>query len=160
LQPSAGEPAELGLYLTIQGHIPIVIDTYVRSGGDYGVTAKSFGGSSFALAELEGAQGRICENGAKNEPTTEGETAKHLSCRTSNEAPANAKPFFTDPTACAGSAPLTTLRVNSWQEPGFFAAIEGYGNGPSGPDAASHHPPTRGAPVASSFMSGCESLQF
>jgi hypothetical protein len=164
LQPSAGEPAEFGLFVIINGRTPVVIDTHVRSGGDYGVTATSFGGSSFDIAELLGAQVRFCENGAKNEPFVSeepgvGEVNK-LSCKTKKEAPPNAKPFLTDPTACAGPAPLTTLRVNSWTEPGSYAAMEGYFNGPPGPDAASHHPPTRGAPVASSFTSGCQSLKF
>jgi hypothetical protein len=161
LQPSAGEPAELGLYIVLNGRTPIVIDTRVRSGGNYGVTARSFAGSSIAVAELLGAQVRLCENGARVEQFSNGEeNANQFSCMTSAEAPANAKPFFTNATACAGPAPLTALRVNSWREPGFFAAMEGYGNGPSGPDAASHHPPTSGAPVASSFPSGCQSLQF
>jgi hypothetical protein len=159
LQPSAGEPAEFGLFVIINGRTPVTIDTHVRSGGDYGVTATAFGGSSFDIAELGGAAVRFCEYGAKNEPN-EAEQINHFSCKTKSEAPANVKPFFTDPTACAGPGPLTTLRVDSWREPGVFAAMEGYGNGPSGPDAASHHPPTRGAPVASSFASGCQSLQF
>ena len=38
-------------------------------------------------------------------------------CNKASEAPANAKPFLTNPTECSATAPAWNVRVNTWDEP-------------------------------------------
>jgi hypothetical protein len=112
-----GSPAQFG-FNVIQ--FPTYATARVRSGGDYGVTvslspisqATPFIGGSFTLWGVpaatahDGERGVVCFSG---------------SCFSSG-APSTAqpRPFLTNPMSCAAGPLKTTMRADSWQDPGDF----------------------------------------
>ncbi len=124
LEPSVGEPAKLGFYTAIG---PVILDTYVRTGGDYGVVvsvsnitqAVAFIGN---IVTLWGIPADPSHNSARNlqcllsvEKSTEPGEEPEASCPV-NEKP---QPFVIMPTSCAG--PLhTTVETDSWSDIGQF----------------------------------------
>jgi hypothetical protein len=124
LEPSMGEPARFG-FQTPFG--PVILDTSVRTGGDYGVVVTvpnitqgaAFIGNVVTLWGVPGdprhddVRGVSCLSEAK----AWGETPRGAepSCPI-GEKP---QPFVIMPSACEG--PLrTTVEPDSWQEPGRF----------------------------------------
>ncbi len=124
LVPSVGEPARFGFSAL---SVPVVLDTAVRTGGDYGVVV-SVNNISQVLGFLGGqltfwgvpadpshnnVRGWGClfktvQNGFEPEPCV---------------APVGPKliPFLTLPTSCSGAAGMrTTVEADSWSEPGVF----------------------------------------
>ncbi len=151
LEPNVGEPARFG-FQTPGG--PVILDTSVRSGGDYGVVVTvpnilavpllasqvTFWGVP-ADPRHDGARGLACL--ADTEPKTTGE-GEEPPCPVNEKA----QPFMIMPTACTG--PLhTTLEADSWSAPGMFSAPEEYTfqDGPGG----------IGEPYG---MDGCNHLSF
>ncbi len=122
LEPAVGEPARFG-FQTIVG--PVILDTSVRTGGDYGVVVTvpntvsiPFLGNQLTIwgvpadARHNASRGRECLDDIR--PKEIG--GEELSCPV-NEKP---QPFVIMPTACTG--PLqTTMEVDSWAAPGVFS---------------------------------------
>ena len=120
LVPAVGEPARFGFSL---GGIPVILDTAVRTGGDYGVVI-----SVNNITELKGFLGsRVTFWGVPADPSHNkvrgwaclfvgfgfGECAEPVHPRLI--------PFLTLPTSCSGPAGMrTTVEADSWSEPGVF----------------------------------------
>ena len=118
LEPAVGEPARFGILLPVT---PVVIDTSVRTGGDYGVTLSSTNISqtaAFLAFKLtfwgvpgdprhDDARGWGCLEASRNEKPV-------LPC-TAPEA-LHPPPFLSLPTSCTG--PLqTSVQADSWAQP-------------------------------------------
>jgi hypothetical protein len=142
LEPNKGEPARFGFLPTPE--TPVFIDTSIRTGSDYGVTAHvsnivqvaGFLNSDVTLWGVPGAaehrsvrgygcleqsfnlQGaRPCEPGEESQP----------------------KPFLRMPTTCAHQQLESTAEADSWTSPGVFVS------------AQDHSLPT---------LDGCDQLRF
>ncbi len=130
LEPDAGEPAKFAFDASIVG--PVVLDTSVRTGGDYGVVV-----SVPNITELTGFfDSEVTFWGVPADArhdTTRG-TCLDLPAVQSNTAPSGEvacpvagkpQPFLILPTSCAG--PLqTSLESDPWVEPGHFTSPKEY----------------------------------
>jgi hypothetical protein len=120
LVPASGEPARFGFL--VEG-VPVLLDTGVRTGSDYGVTVSSTDISQVSSV-IESSvtfwgtpaekihnisRGWTCVN---NYYFPESEDIPEESC----EGEASPKPFLTLPTSCAGSL-QSSVEVDSWNEP-------------------------------------------
>jgi len=114
MAPAPGFPAELGF--TVHGGIPFLLETKLRSDGDYGVTA----GDSAVGEKLLGAKTTLCDNGVGGVPGS-------FFCK----APApSSKPFLTNPTECA--AAKWGMYVNPWEEESDYVSSHTSTPAPSG----------------------------
>jgi hypothetical protein len=123
LEPAKGEPARFG-FPSLAG--PIILDTSVRTGGDYSVVV-SVSNISEAV-EFIGAQ--VTFWGVPADPRHD--TARGSECLAKHgfefaelHCPANERPqpFLDMPTSCTG--PLhTTVEGDLWANPGVFASKE------------------------------------
>jgi hypothetical protein len=123
LEPAVGEPARFG-FQTPYG--PVILDTSVRTGGDYGVvvTVPNIVDAPFMGDQLtfwgvpadprhDSARGRECLGSYVSEMSGGAE----VSC----PAGTSPQPFLIMPTSCLG--PLhTTVEADSWSTPGVFGA--------------------------------------
>lgn len=119
LEPAVGEPARFGILLLFT---PVIIDTSLRTGSDYGVTA-----STSNISEAGGfLKGEVTLWGTPGDPRhdkqrgwgcleeTRGETPI-LPCDSSGET--KPPPLMLMPTSCTG--PLqSSMQTDSWQDPG------------------------------------------
>ena len=124
LEPAVGEPARFGFFLF---NTPVILDTAVRTGGDYGVTVNvsNIGQTGeFISSEVtfwgvpgdprhDNSRGWACFNLSRSEhpkepcPPTE-----------ANHPP----PLLSLPTSCTG--PLqTTVEADSWMQAGTFLSL-------------------------------------
>jgi hypothetical protein len=129
LEPAVGEPARFGFYVVvIGGSVPVILDTSVRSGGDYGVTvsvnnivqAAGFVGSQVTFWGVPGDPRHDNLRGWSCLEESRGFEPKGGPCNPSqgNHPP----PFLSLPTSCTG--PLqSTLETDSWDQEGLFSAI-------------------------------------
>lgn len=121
--PPPGVPAEFAFKFSTTV-VPIIAS--VRTGGDYGITLHIDSASTQAVSLY------------KSSTTFWGVPAEY------NGGGGAPTPFLTLPTSCTG--PLTTtLRADSWQEPGHYATASFLTQNASGEPAG---------------MSGCENLEF
>jgi hypothetical protein len=154
LTPAPGEPAKFGFEVA---HTPVVLDTSVRTGEDYGVTVRVINAPE--TVEVLGSQVTLW--GVPGDPRHDNsrgwncigeghfvESAKPRPVCTHNEFP-NPQPFLLLPTACPN--PLATeVSGESW--PTRSGATSGI------PLRARNEPPwASGSPVS---MTGCEKLAF
>jgi len=141
LQPRAGEPALFGAHVSVAN---VLIDANVRTGGDYGVTATL----SNITTDVPFITSSLTFWGVPADPSHDPYRGGCLnSDGTSNgDCPSGEPltPFLRLPTSCAGP-PTTTLRVDSWQDPGDFKTAS----------FASHD--NNGTPVGTT---GCDKLDF
>ncbi len=124
LEPSVGEPAKFGFPTPVG---PVFLDTYLRSGGDYGVVVTvsnitqdlAFIGN---IVTLWGVPADSRHDSARNyecliavESSSEPGELPEASCPVTEKP----QPFLIMPTACTG--PLhTTIEADSWSEIGKF----------------------------------------
>jgi hypothetical protein len=132
LVPAQGEPARFGF--EVIGKIPIVIDTSVRTGRDYGVVASvrnatEVAGLLSSQVTLWGVPGDPRHDNARGWECVAGGAFKNQikkECPTSTELPR--EPFLTLPTSCPAnpaSEPLTSsMEADSWASPGSFLSAE------------------------------------
>ncbi|HEY1689927.1 MAG TPA: hypothetical protein VGF95_13825 [Solirubrobacteraceae bacterium] len=121
LTPTRGEPARFGFDAF---DVPVVLNTSVRSGEDYGVTV-SVDDITQAAAFLSsdvtfwGVPGDSRHDQARGWACLEG----LASCASLGDE--HPEPFLTLPTSCTG--PLqTTMVADSWAQPGSFLSPVGY----------------------------------
>jgi hypothetical protein len=128
LEPREGEPARFGFYVVI-ANSPVLIDTSVRTGSDYGVTVSvnnitqtaAFLSSEVTFWGVPGdprhdnQRGWGCLYEARN-------FTPHLPCIPSEET--HPKPFLSLPTSCA-TANATSVTGDSWSAPGNFFEFTG-----------------------------------
>jgi hypothetical protein len=132
LVPAQGEPARLGF--EVAGKIPVVIDTSVRSGGDYGVDATvkdatETGGILRSQLTLWGVPGDPRHNSSRGWECVEGgfyQSEINKSCPAASQEPD--EPFLTLPTSCApdpASEPVRfPMETDSWAQPGSYLGAE------------------------------------
>jgi hypothetical protein len=130
LEPSAGEPAKFG-FQTLVG--PVVLDTSVRTGGDYGVVVTvpditqgiGFIGNEVTFWGVpadqrhDNSRGEGCLGGEGEKQFVTG--GPELEC-SADEAP---QPFLIMPTSC-GAPWHTTIEADSWSQIGSFTEPFGY----------------------------------
>jgi hypothetical protein len=115
--PPDGLPAQFGV--KIFGLVPVFIDSQIRTGGDYGITA-SLSNISEVLP-LTGSSLTLW--GVPGDPAHNGER-QCIPTRLGRGCPGAtpALPLLTNPTSCPGVSQTATLRVDSWQAPGDFTS--------------------------------------
>jgi hypothetical protein len=128
LVPAVGEPARFGFSIV---HVPVILDTAVRTGGDYGVVV-----SVNNISQIEGFLGsQVTFWGVPADPSHDNvrgwgclfKTVLHGFEPEPCVAPVGPRliPFLTLPTSCSGPAGmLTTVEADSWSEPGVFTKRE------------------------------------
>lgn len=151
LEPSVGEPAKFGFQTAVG---PVILDTSIRTGGDYGVTVTvsnivniPFLGSQVTLW---GVPADPRHDGQRTAACIEDTGPKIFSEGNEFTCPANEQehPFLIMPTACDG--PLhSTVESDSWSSQGVFESGEyTFQTGPGG---------NGGEPFA---IDGCNHLSF
>jgi hypothetical protein len=120
--PLVGEPGRLGF--KVMG-VPVYVDNVVRSGGDYGISAKL--SETSVLAPTTGNTLTIW--GVPGDPSHDIYRGTGLFCYGpvtpadceggGHSAGASPRPFFTLPTSCVGPQ-LVKASADSWQEQGVF----------------------------------------
>jgi hypothetical protein len=130
LEPSVGEPAKFGFQTGVG---PVILDTSVRTGGDYGVVVTvptitqgvTFIGN---LVTFWGVPGDSRHDSARNTSClANSENAAAISggpepqCSTGEKT----QPFLIMPASC-GNPLYTTIEADSWSEPGKFTEPFGY----------------------------------
>ena len=130
LVPAQGEPARFGFEIA---KVPIIIDTSVRSGKDYGVVASvqnatQAAGILSSQVTLWGVPGDPRHNNSRGwECVAGGIFAGEIGkpCPASSEVPR--EPFLTLPTSCPAnpaSEPMTSLvETDSWAQPGSLLSV-------------------------------------
>ncbi|HEY5194001.1 MAG TPA: hypothetical protein VIJ39_09060 [Solirubrobacteraceae bacterium] len=135
LEPATGEPARFGFL--VYG-IPVILDTAVRTGGDYGVTV-----SVTNITQTAGfLESEVTFWGVPGDPRHNAQRGWKCLNRAGGCQPleeVHPPPFLSLPTSCTG--PLqTSVEADSWQEP--FTTQ------------------TLGNTLAMPAMDGCNRLQF
>jgi hypothetical protein len=144
LVPPPGVPAEFGF--NAEGLVTLISPT-VRTGGDYGLTADVRDASQALNVQAGtltfwGVPADPRHNSERHPPDQQCEESRSNGTECAAGVPQT--PFLTMPTSCTG--PLhTTIRADSWQEPGRFAT------------ATSETKETDGTPVG---LEGCNQLAF
>jgi hypothetical protein len=147
LEPRVGEPARFGFY-AVQANSPVFIDTAVRTGSDYGVTASVSNitqTAGFLSSEVTfwGVPGDSRHDGQRGwgclfEARGAAVEAPMEPC--SHPAQAHPKPFLSLPTSCQRGM-STSVQGDSWADPGSVFDFPG-------------------AFEPSSPLGGCNRLQF
>jgi hypothetical protein len=157
MAPPAGVPAELGFNAAGIGLI-MHVGGRIRTGGDYGLSADISGipdehpiyGVKLTLWGDPSAASHDQERGL----CADGE-AKHIfkqtHVRSSCPVERTDTPFLTLPSSCTGEPLTTTIRTDSWQQPGAL-------NPDGTPDLGD--PRWRTATSPSPPLTGCEGLHF
>jgi hypothetical protein len=158
IEPSVGEPARFGF--VVDEEVPVLLDTSVRTGGDYGVTVSvtnitqtaEFINSEVTFWGVPGdprhdkARGASCISRAHAEAVSDGlETTEKLPC--SSPAESHPPPLLALPTSCprdpvtgAPEAMKTSMEADSWADPSDVLSF----------------PSTQPLPA----LDGCNRLQF
>jgi hypothetical protein len=126
LEPNKGEPARFG-FNVLAGDAPVVIDTAVRTGGDYGITVSSnnitqtagFLSAKVTVWGVPGDARHDSQRGWGCLYEAREATFEHVPCNALGES--HPKPFLTSPTSCGGAL-QSTLEADSWTAPGAFTA--------------------------------------
>jgi hypothetical protein len=121
--PQRGVPVELGA--VVANLVRVYIDGNVRTGGDYGATAKVLSTSEDDNIRAS----RVSIWGVPADPSHDG----HRICPvpgqqvSPGEQPCSPGgrliPLLTNPTSCPGTALTASMRADSWQEPGRFISV-------------------------------------
>ena len=119
----AGVPAEFGTRFNTFTNI--YIDSNVRTGGDYGVTARVTNASAAsgvvgATVELWGVPAAASHNAQRKCPPPPGQVGEvgGPSCTAGTEL----VPFLREPTSCGGGELSVNMSVDSWQDAGAFVS--------------------------------------
>jgi hypothetical protein len=150
VEPERGLPAQFAFKIQ---SISYVLEAKLRSDGDYGLTVGSQ--QIAASPSINGARVVVCDNGIEKFSAPQPFPGGKFKC---TPTPSTAIPFINNPSKCAGEAPLTTLRANSYQHPDEYVEIGSYAGSPSPPPALQGQPPVKGTPVPDSYVTGCEEL--
>ncbi len=131
LEPETGEPARFGFVVVGGGEfVPVILDTSVRTGGDYGVTVTvrnisqeaAFLGSEVTFWGVPGDPSHDDSRGSECMFTSLFETTHELSNSRCLPLEAhNPPPLLSLPTSCTGSL-LTSMEADSWADPGVFGS--------------------------------------
>jgi hypothetical protein len=168
LVPSFGHPAEFGFEVEIFGRVRLVAS--VRTATDYGVNISvahvptSNGG---ATAELSASavtfwgvpadpshnaqRGEACfgEGCSTASPPCLEKSEASCSLGGNKESDAARIPFLTNPTDCQSGSPVTTLKVDSYQDPGVWKTATAISPQPTGCSELSFSPSLDATPESS-----------
>ncbi len=116
MTPARGEPARFGF---IASGVAVILDTSVRTGGDYGVTV-----SVKDISELAGfLSSSVTIWGVPGDPSHN--RSRGWECLRTEPGcapgPLQAQAFLTLPTSCTGSL-KSTVEADAWSQPGVFLA--------------------------------------
>jgi hypothetical protein len=120
--PPSGVPVELGA--VVANLVRIYIDGNVRTGGDYGATAKVLSASE----EDNITSSRVSIWGVPEDPS---HNSRRVCPVPGQQVPVGSEPcppagppvpLLTNPTSCPGTPLTATMRVDSWQDPGGFVS--------------------------------------
>jgi hypothetical protein len=141
LEPAKGEPARFGFLPT--NETPVLLDTSVRTGGDYGVTVSVSNilqtiGLISSTVTLWGVPGDSRHDLQRGEGCLAVARGRGGSCTPANES--QPPPFLTLPTSCTGEPLQSTVDANSWNQPQQIVSVL----------------PERALPA----LDGCERLPF
>jgi hypothetical protein len=126
LEPAVGEPARFG-FNVVPGNAPVVIDTAVRSGGDYGVTV-----SARNITQTAGfLSAKVTVWGTPGDPRHDSSRGwgciyeaqgliEHSPCTPLGER--HPPPFLVLPTSCSKTPLSSTLLTDPWSDRGAFLA--------------------------------------
>ncbi|HEY5193369.1 MAG TPA: hypothetical protein VIJ39_05790 [Solirubrobacteraceae bacterium] len=125
LTPAQGEPARFGFDVQ---KTPVLLDTSVRTGGDYGVTvsvdnipqAVAFLGSTVTFWGVPGDPRHDNSRGWDCVDREVAESSDGGPCVPSKEA--HSQPLLTLPTSCTGPL-MTSVDADSWGAPGDFQSV-------------------------------------
>jgi hypothetical protein len=122
VEPAVGEPARFGVIIE---HVPVVVDTSVRAGGDYGATASVDNTTQHVeLLSSEATFWGVPGDEAHNDSRGYGcliegkwsEMGRNLGiCQPFSEPHPAA--FFSLPTSCSGGPLVAGGEMDSWEEP-------------------------------------------
>lgn len=122
LEPAVGEPARFGFFVP-EGNVPVLLDTSVRSGEDYGVTVH-VGNISQAVAFLSSEVTLWGVPGDARHDAQRGNTClkepESAACVPSIEQHPPA--LLSMPTSCTGRL-QSSVDVDSWMQEGRFASL-------------------------------------
>jgi hypothetical protein len=125
LEPQAGEPARFAFYVAVA---PIIMDTSVRTGSDYGVTVtvrniSQVPGFIASQTTFWGVPGDPVHDNVRGWGCLAAEVGVGFGGGTcSPQEELNPPPFLSLPTSCAG--PLTdSMEADPWDRPGSFVSL-------------------------------------
>jgi hypothetical protein len=127
LDPAHGEPARFGFQ---PAKVPVLLDTAVRTGEDYGVTvnvenvAQTIGFLSSTVT-FWGVPGDAAHDSVRGEDClaeVAEDASTHAPCVPLGEA--NPPPLLSLPTSCSGSPLETSVLAASWADPHTFVAFK------------------------------------
>jgi hypothetical protein len=125
IEPEAGAPAQFAFALA-GANATYSLAARLRPEEGYAIRLES--APVVQTPPIVAANATLCGFGAKVAPDSEGEF-HFAGCKEAGEPDpdgagpfigANPIPFITNPTRCAAQPPTTTLRVDSWEQPGNF----------------------------------------
>ncbi|HEX3323951.1 MAG TPA: hypothetical protein VHR65_02265, partial [Solirubrobacterales bacterium] len=116
LEPEFGAPAEFAFAISAVS-VPYTFVTELRPEDGYAISFRT--APIIQTPAVYGANVTICDFGGKREGVVSF-TIKFSGCKEPTEVGANPLPLITNPTRCAGPPPHTGLKIDSWQEPGFY----------------------------------------
>jgi hypothetical protein len=127
LEPAVGEPARFGFIIT-QGDTPVILDTSVRTGGDYGVTVKvhnitETAGFLSSLVTFWGVPGDPRHDNMRGWGCMYKELGIAESIACAPEEAIDPPPFLSLPTACTGQLP-NDVETDSWAQEGVFSTAQ------------------------------------
>jgi hypothetical protein len=151
LVPSPGQAAAFG-FIGGKSFAHYTLNARVRSDSDYGVTISS---PYTATPTVLGVSLTFCQNGLTQSGSPLFPT---FSCA---PVTTGAPPFLTIPSKCSGSAPVTTLSADSYEDPSGYASMSSYAGAPSGSPSFVGLPRTSGTPnPTASFVTGCDAPEL
>jgi hypothetical protein len=126
LEPAVGEPARFGFF--VQGLTPVILDTSVRTGGDYGVTVSvnnitqivSFLSSQVTFWGVPGDSRHDISRGWACIADDGGREEGDAPCAALGEH--KPPPLLALPTSCTGPL-VTSIETDSWQHEGSFQSF-------------------------------------
>jgi len=163
LEPGAGEPAHFG-FLPLSRETPVYIDAAVRTGDDYGITARVSDipqtiGLAQSYVTIWGVPGRAEHDNTRGYPclAATDEQTRYPPCQALQQN--QPQPFFELPTQCTGAPLQSSVEADSWEEPGDFISHAVDTTGMPGSFFASEHIVTAFARTMPT-IDGCDRLPF
>jgi hypothetical protein len=125
LVPNVGEPARFGFLVL---GVPVILDTSVKTGGDYGVVVSVNNintGVAFTASQVSfwGVPADPRHDESRGNACLFGKSFPELGACPVSLPGVNAPPFLTLPTSCGGSL-RSTVEADSWTQPGVFQSGE------------------------------------
>jgi hypothetical protein len=128
LEPSHGEPAKFGFMAA--GSIPVILDTSVRTGGDYGVVVtvpNVISEVPFMASQLTfwGVPSDSRHDTSRGECLNNGWSSYLVNGAEESCPVSKGQPFLIMPTSCTGP-PHSMMEADDWSEPGTFVPSKDY----------------------------------